>query len=80
MTPVQSIRNASEAFKLYFDDYIMGIIVTETNVYAATFIQTHKYKLNHDHVFAAEKMLTVTKCMLFFLLCSCVCEYTECLQ
>jgi hypothetical protein len=47
MAPVQSVRNASEAFKFYFDDYIMSVIVTEINVYmyAATFIKTQMYKL-----------------------------------
>jgi hypothetical protein len=39
--PVQSVRSASEAFKLYFDDSIMGIIVTETNRYAVQFIKIH---------------------------------------
>jgi hypothetical protein len=37
VAPVHSVRKATEVFMLYFD-YIMGIIVTETNVYAATFI------------------------------------------
>jgi hypothetical protein len=44
-SPIQPVRSASKAFKLYFDDSIKGTVVIETNWHAVNFVQTHKNKL-----------------------------------
>lgn len=40
--PLKSVRCVLEAFKLYFDDSTMDILVAERNQYNVKFINTHK--------------------------------------
>jgi hypothetical protein len=63
----------------YFDDYIMDIIVTDTNRYAVKFMQTHEDKLmlqdlpHESHLLAANKVIYCIKkwcCMKVYTICN----------
>jgi hypothetical protein len=43
--PVKSVRSAMEAFKIHFYASVMDAVITETNWYAAEFLDIHKDEL-----------------------------------